>query len=243
MSIPQDNYSLVEHLTELRTRILYSAYAVAALTILAWIFSERIFDFVRVPIEPHLPTGGLVFTAPADKFMAHLKVSVLAGVIAACPVWIYQVWRFIAPGLYTKEKKYGLIFIFSGSVLFLMGVAFSYYLVLPTALKALLEFGGTKDTPMITIDYYFSFFMMTTLVFGAAFEMPLVLVLLGFMGLVTAQGLRRVRRYAIVAIAVVSAVFTPPDAISMMLLAVPMCLLYEISIVTLALVEPKRNKF
>lgn len=242
MSTAEDNYTLVEHLTELRTRILYSLYGVVLLTIGAWIFSEQIFDFVRVPIEPHLPSGGLVFTAPADKFMAHLKVSILAGIIGACPVWIYQIWRFVAPGLYTKEKKFGLIFIFAGSALFISGVAFSYYLVLPTALKALLEFGGTKDTPMITIEYYFSFFMLTTLVFGAAFEMPLVLVLLGFMGIVTASGLRRARRYAIVAIATVAAVFTPPDAISMMLLAVPMWILYEISILTLAMVEPKRNK-
>lgn len=242
MAIPQDNFTLVEHLTELRVRIMYSLYAIVAFTIGAWIFSEQIFDFVRQPIQPHLPTGGLIFTAPTDKFMAHLKVSILTGIIAACPVWIYHVWRFVEPGLYSKEKKYSLIFIFSGTVLFLAGVAFSYFLVLPTAFHALLTFGGTTDTPMISIDEYLSFFMMTTLVFGGAFEMPLVLVLLGMMGLVSAAGLRRARRYAIVVIATLSALFTPPDAISMMLLAVPMCVLYEISILVLAVLEPKGNK-
>lgn len=241
MAAPQDNFTLVDHLAELRTRLVYSLYAIVIFSIAAWTFSEQIFDFVRSPIQPHLPQGGLVFTAPTDKFMAHLKVSVLTGIVAACPVWVYQVWRFVEPGLYTKEKKYGMIFMFSGSFLFLAGVSFAYFLVLPTAFEVLLSFGGTTDTAMITISEYLSFFMMTTLVFGGAFEMPLILVLLGLMGLISSAGLRRARRYAIVMIATVSALFTPPDAISMMLLAIPMCILYEISILVLAFLEPKKK--
>lgn len=238
----QDTYTLVEHLSELRTRIVYSVYAIVAFTIAAWCFSEQIFDFVRAPITEFLPGKGLIFTAPTDKFMAHIKVSVLAGLITACPVWIYQLWKFVEPGLYTKEKKFGRYFILFGSLLFLIGVSFAYFLVLPAAFKVLLSFGGTIDQPMITINDYLSFFLMTVLVFGAAFEMPLILVLLGLMGIVSSRGLSRMRRYAIVAIAIVSAVFTPPDAISMMLLAVPMVLLYEASILILRFIEPKENK-
>lgn len=238
----QDNYTLVEHLTELRTRIVYSMYAITIFTIAAWCFSDKIFDFVRAPITEYLPSKGLVFTAPTDKFMAHLKVSVLAGVVASCPVWVYQVWRFIEPGLYAKEKKIGRYFIFFGSLLFLVGVSFAYFLVLPAAFKVLLSFGGTIDQPMITINDYMSFFLMTILVFGAAFELPLILVILGLMGIVSSRGLSRMRRYAIVLIAIVAAVFTPPDAFSMTLLGVPLILLYEISIIVLRIIEPKENK-
>ena len=174
--------------------------------------------------------------------MAHIKVSVIAGLVAACPVWIYHVWKFIEPGLYLKEKKFGRYFIFFGTILFLIGVSFAYFLVLPAGLKVLMEFGGTTDKALITIDYYVSFFLMTVLVFGAAFEMPLIIVLLGMVGIVSSRGLTRMRRYAIVAIAAASAVFTPPDAISMMLLAVPMVLLYELSILILKVIEPKENK-
>ena len=121
---PQDDYTLVEHLTELRDRIIRSLIAVAVFAILAWNFSDFFFSIVRKPILPYLPQNGLVFTAPMDKFMAHLKVSILTGVIASCPVWIYQFWMFVAPGLYKKEKKYGLYFIFFGTLLFLIGVNF-----------------------------------------------------------------------------------------------------------------------
>lgn len=238
-SNPQDQYTLVEHLTELRSRIVYCLIAVSAFAVGAWVFSEQIFDLVRQPIAPYLPQGGLIFTAPTDKFMAHLKVAVFTGVIAACPVWIYQVWKFVAPGLYSKEKRFGLYFIFFGSILFLTGVSFAYFLVLPSAFKVLLSFGGTQDVAMITIEEYLSFFVTTLLIFGAAFEMPLVLSLLGLMGIVTSRGLRHVRRYAVILIAAVAAIFTPPDVLSMMLLGIPLWLLYEISIIILYFIEPK----
>ena len=154
---PQDEFTLVEHLTELRTRLINSIIAVALLAIVAWNFNEFFFGLVRRPILPYLPEGGLVFTAPMDKFMAHLKVAMLAGVIFACPVWIYQIWRFIAPGLYQNEKRFGLYFIFFGSVLFLTGVSFVYFVVYPLAFDFLMNFGDGTDKAMISINEYLSF--------------------------------------------------------------------------------------
>ena len=227
-----DGQTLVEHLTELRTRLMWSIAFVFVGFLASWGFSEYIFDIIRGPIQPYLSTetGGLVFTAPMDKFMAHLKVSILAGLILACPVWIYQLWAFIAPGLYKHEKKFGIYFISFGTFLFLTGVSFVYFVVYPAAFKFLLGFGGEVDKAMITINDYLSFFMTTTLVFGVAFQLPLVLTILGMMGIVNAQLLKMLRRYAIVIICVMSAVLTPPDPMSMVLLVVPLYALYEISI-------------
>ncbi|MGE0633055.1 MAG: twin-arginine translocase subunit TatC, partial [Pseudobdellovibrionaceae bacterium] len=149
--------SLVDHLTELRKRLLYSIYAVAATSILAYNYSDKIFDIVRKPIAPFLHGQGLVFTGVMDKFVAYLKVTLVAGIILACPFLIYQLWKFIAPGLYSKERKYTLGFIFTGSILFLAGVAFAYFAVYPIAFEFLLTFGGNEDTPMITINEYLSF--------------------------------------------------------------------------------------
>lgn len=230
-SNPQDDFTLVEHLTELRTRLIRSIIAVVFFALGAWNFSELFFSIVRKPILPYLPQGGLVFTAPMDNFMAHLKVSILVGVIFACPVWIYQLWMFIAPGLYKKERKYGLYFIFFGTLLFLSGVSFVYFVVYPLAFEFLLNFGSGTDTAMITINDYLSFFMTTTLVFGAAFELPLVLTILGMVGIVDKNLLIALRRYAIVLMCVMSAVITPPDVMSMILLVLPLVGLYELSIV------------
>ena len=228
---PQDDLSLVEHLTELRDRLIRSIIAVTVLAIIAWNFNEQIFAIVRKPILPYLPENGLVFTAPMDKFMAHLKVSILAGVIMACPIWIYQFWMFVAPGLYKNERKYGLYFIFFGTLLFLIGVNFVYFVVYPLAFDFLLNFGGEIDKAMITINDYLSFFMTTTLVFGLAFELPLVLTIMGMLGIVNKQILIALRRYAVVIMCIMSAIITPPDVMSMVLLVLPLCGLYELSII------------
>lgn len=236
----EENQTLVDHLSELRDRLVKSAWAIAITTAVCFFFSEQIFNVVRHPIIAHLPEGGLVFTNPMDKFMAHMKLSMVAGVIAACPAWIYQAWMFIAPGLYAHEKKYSLTFVFSGIVLFLMGVSFAYFLVLPSAFEFLFSFGGSVDKPLITISEYMSFFATMTLVFGASFELPLILVALGVLGIVSSSMLREKRRYAIVGLAVVAAVITPPDVLSMMMLLVPLTALYEISILVVRVVEKKR---
>jgi sec-independent protein translocase protein TatC len=228
-----DGQTLVEHLTELRTRLIWSIGFILLGFFASWGFSEYIFDIIRGPIQPYLSTdsGGLVFTAPMDKFMAHLKVSFLAGIILTCPLWLTQVWLFVAPGLYAGEKKYVVGFISFGTLLFLTGVSFVYFVVYPAAFQFLMGFGGDTDVPMITIGEYLSFFTTTTLVFGAAFEMPLILTILGMMGVIDHKFLAEKRRYAIVLLAAMSAMFTPPDVISMVLMMLPMILLYESSVI------------
>lgn len=224
--------SLTEHLSELRDRLIKCVGGALVGFALCWGYSEQLFEFIKKPIAPFLGASGLVFTAVMDKFMAHLKVSLLGGVILTCPLWLYHLWAFIAPGLYKNERKFALIFITLGSLLFVLGVAFAYYLAIPTALEYLMNFGGSADKAMITIGEYLSFFLIMMAVFGLVFELPLVLTLLGVVGVVDVVFLRKNRRYAIVIMAVVAAVVTPtPDFFSMMLVLVPLSLLYELSII------------
>lgn len=226
--------SFTEHLAELRSCIINILVAVTCGFVLCIYFSADLFDLLRAPILPFLPEGGLVFTAPQDKFVAHMKVSVLAGAIITAPVWLYQVWSFIAPALYKHEKKYAAAFIFFGTILFCTGVGFVYKIVFPLAFEYLLNFAGGTDKPMITISEYVSFFMLISIIFGLAFEMPLVVVLLGILGVVDAPMLREKRKIVIVAMAVLAALFTPPDAVSMVSLLCPLIVLYEISILIVA---------
>lgn len=225
---------LTEHLGELRTRLIYIACIIFSGFFISYFFSESIFTFLRKPVLPFLPAGGLHFTGVLEKFVAHLKVSFLSGVILTSPLWLFQIWRFIAPGLYSREKRYALPFIFSGVLLFLGGVAFVYFFVFPAAFKFLLGFGGDVDKPIITISSYLDFVLKMFLAFGLAFEMPLIIVFLGLMGVVDAKQLRQSRRWAVLLMAIVSAVVTPPDALSMLALLIPLMLLYELSIILVA---------
>jgi sec-independent protein translocase protein TatC len=155
----EGSMSLIGHLHELRVRLTKSAYGIFAATILCWSFSEKVFNILREPIAEYLPTGGLVFTAPMDKFMAHVKIAFICGLLLSAPIWLYQLWGFIAPALYKKEKKVAAGFVFFGTLQFVMGLAFSYFVVLPMAFKFLMNFGGTVDKPMITIDHYLGFLL------------------------------------------------------------------------------------
>ncbi len=234
--------TLVEHLGELRFRLVRCVYILLIATGLCYGFSEKIFNFIRAPIAPYLPGGGLIYTGPLDKFIAHIKISFVCGILISCPFWLYQVWKFVAPGLYDKEKKYGFGFIIVGSGLFFLGAAFSYYVVLPMAFKFLMTFGGDIDKPMISIDQYLGFFSQMCLMFGASFEMPLIIVVLGMMDIVSQQFLKDKRRYAVMIIAVVAAIITPPDLLSMIMMLLPMVLLYEIGVFFVGFFERKREE-
>lgn len=225
----QQNF--IDHLTELRRRLIYSLIVIGLGTLCAWGFSHQLFEIIKTPITPYLrgTNGGLVFTGVMDDFMAHIKIAIWSGVILTCPLWLYQLWKFVAPGLYGNEKRYALGFIFSGSFLFIAGVSFAYFVVYPMAFKFLLNFSGS--VPMITISEYLGFFFTTSLLFGAAFELPLAMTLLSFFGLIDKQMLVKHRRYAIVSLAAISAIVAPPDLISMVLMLVPMLVLFELGVI------------
>ncbi len=240
MSLDDANMTLVDHLTDLRYRLLMIALGLVVGSGACLYFSTELFALIRQPILPFLgDTGGLVFTGVMDKFLAHLKIGFLGGLILTCPYWLYHVWQFISPGLYKNERIYALGFIFAGTVLFLAGVCFVYFFVYPAAFEYLLNFGGDIDKPMITIGDYLGFFALTTIMFGVSFELPVVLVILAMMGIIDAPFLKRNRRFAVVALAFVAAILTPPDVVSMMMMLVPMCLLYEASIWIIQLIVRK----
>jgi sec-independent protein translocase protein TatC len=234
--------TLVDHLAELRTRIVRSAWAIAATTLLCWAFSDFIVDAVTQPIRPYVPGGKLVFLHPVDMFVAHIKISFVSGLILACPIWFLQLWKFVAPGLHPHERRYSAGFILAGVVLFLTGTAFAYFLVIPGALKFLLTFGNSIGQPLISVADYMSFFTTMLLVFGASFELPLIIVILGLLGVVDQRFLREKRRYAIVILSILAAIITPPDVLSMLMLLIPLVGLYEASILILGVMTRRRSE-
>jgi sec-independent protein translocase protein TatC len=226
-----ESMTLIGHLTELRYRLIRAMYGIILGVGVGVYFSEEILSVIRKPVLKYLGAGGgLVFTGVMDKFMAHLKVGMLGGVIMTCPYWLYHVWKFLSPGLYKNERRYAAGFIIAGTILFMLGVCFVYFLVYPAAFQYLFSIGGDVDKPMITIDEYLSFFTMTTLLFGAAFELPVVLMVLAMMGVIDAAFLKAKRRYAFLILAVVAALLTPPDGLSMVMMLVPLLMLYEGSV-------------
>ncbi|MBC7742703.1 MAG: twin-arginine translocase subunit TatC [Bdellovibrionaceae bacterium] len=236
----EKNMSLVEHLGELRYRVVRAGLGIFVGMCFCWGFSEKLFNLIRKPIEPYLPDGGLVFTAPIDKFMAHIKISLVGGALLSSPFWLYHFWKFVSPALYKNEKRIAAGFVFFGTLQFALGIAFSYFIVLPMAFKFLMTFGGTIDKPMITIDHYLGFFTQTAIIFGLAFEMPVVISFMGLAGIVSQRFLREKRRYAVMVITATSAIAAPPDALSMVLLMVPLWFLYEISIFVVGVFERRK---
>ena len=223
---------LSAHLRELRARLIKICLAVGVGCLICWFFGSRILDFIKEPITPFLTgtEGELVVLSPLEKFLSYLKVCLFAGVFVSCPYWLFQIWKFTAPGLYEHEKRWSGVFIGVGSLLFFSGGAFVYFVVYPLAFKFLITFGDSGEIPLISLKEYLSFFMQTTLVFAFVFEMPLLLAVLIKINLLSVEQLAAGRRYAVLAIAVISALVTPPDVISMLLMMAPLYLLFKLSL-------------
>jgi sec-independent protein translocase protein TatC len=225
-----DKMPFMEHLGELRVRIVRALWGLLAGTAIALPFSERMVDWLARPVTR---LGyDLVFTAPAEAFWVQMKVGLIAGIFIAAPVILWQVWGFIAPGLHQHEKKYAVPFVLIGSIMFLMGGAFSLFVVTPYALTFLLSYARAGLKPMITIQNHIDFLLKFTLAFGAVFELPLALTLLARMGVVNHRMLAKNRKYAILCAFIAGAVLTPtPDAFNQAMMAGPLIVLYEVGIV------------
>jgi len=232
-----------EHLGELRKRLLFSVLYILVFFLLAWSVVDRIYLWLARPILRFLPAGQkLVFTSLAEPFMMYIKVSFIAGLFAASPFIFHQLWLFIAPALFPKERRLVLPFVFFTTLFFLAGGAFGYTLVFPAACRFFLGL-GQGFTPMITIQEYFSLAFQVLFGIAIIFELPVLIFLLARFGLVTSRFLLRHFKYALVGIFVVAAVITPtPDVVTQSLFALPMLFLYVLGIGIAALVERRKPR-
>ena len=268
-----DNSSapLIEHLAELRTRLIWSLLAFVIGMMLCFTVAESLLNFLAQPIADALRARGenpqLIFTAPQEKFFVMIRISVIGGIAVSFPVIAYQLWRFIAPGLYKSEKNAFLPFVIASPILFLMGAAVAHYIVTPMAMRFFIGYsdaiprlanlvagGGTFETPAVPADSQelktvflgsvresLDLSLKFIFAFGLCFQMPVLLTLMGKAGLISAKGLSNVRKYAVVAILVLAAVLTPPDALSQLILFLAVYPLYEVSILLVRRVEKRRE--
>lgn len=213
------------HLAELRTRLIWIFTSLGVGFAMVYPLSERLLIFLQKPLGEKL-----IMISPTESFMVYLKLSFFGALILSIPMVLYQLWAFIAPGLYPSEKRYALPFVIFTTLCFALGAIFAYLLVLPIGLKFLLKFGGDLITPMISVANYVSFVGIMLLAFGFVFEFPIVIVFLTKLGLITPAFLRKNRKYALLGLFVIAAILTPPDVFSQILMAGPLWLLYEISI-------------
>jgi sec-independent protein translocase protein TatC len=229
--VVSDKMSFMEHLGELRTRIVRSLIALLVGLVVTFPLSQRIVDWLAQPIQA---TGNnLVFLAVTEAFWVQMKVALLTGLFLASPAILWQVWAFVAPGLLAHERKYAAPFVIIGSLLFVGGGAFSLKVVTPYAVSFLLSFSRPGLTPMISIGSYIDFLVKFTLAFALVFELPLAITLAARLGLVTPRALAKNRKYAVLGAFVTSAILTPtPDAFNQMLMAGPLILLYEVGIIS-----------
>jgi sec-independent protein translocase protein TatC len=225
--------SFISHLVELRDRLVKASIGIAIIcgALLLWPGPARIYDFVAAPMLAALPAGSkMIATGVVAPFLVPMKVTLLIAFIISLPWVFYQLWAFVAPGLYAHEKKLVLPLVISSSVLFIAGVAFCYFFVFGRVFHFIGEFAPSSIAVMPDIENYLDFVMSMCLAFGATFEVPVVVVILVRMGLVSVEKLKSIRPYAVVGAFVIAAIVTPPDVVSQLALAVPMCLLFELGL-------------
>lgn len=223
--------TFISHLIELRNRLMWALGAVLVVFLALVPWSANVYDLLAQPMIATLPPGTkMIATGVITPFMVPIKVTLLAAFVLALPFVLYQAWAFVAPGLYTHEKRFGLPLVLGSTLLFLAGVAFCYFFVFNTVFKFINEFAPQSITPAPDIEQYLAFVMTMFLAFGVTFEVPVVVILLVRFGIVSIEKLKDARPYVIVGAFIIAAVVTPPDVLSQFMLALPMCLLYELGL-------------
>ena len=243
--IDESKMPLLDHLIELRSRLLWSYLALAIAFGISLYFARPIFGFL---VQPLLASGQtkLIYTAIFEAFFVEIKVAFFAATFFSFPVFATQLWRFVAPGLYSKEKRAFLPFLLATPVLFIIGASMAYFMAIPVALEYLLGFGGSvggvEQQALPGVDNYLNFVMKFIFGFGISFLLPVLLMLLERAGIVTLEQLKSARRYAIVGAFAIAAVLTPPDVVSQLLLAIPLCILYELALIAIWFTRRRRKK-
>ena len=252
MTAKKKETGFISHLTELRQRLIHSFIFLAVLFVVCYYFSEYIYGFLVEPyanaVKDDTSSRRLIFTALHETFITYIKVAFFAAVFIGSPVLLIQIYKFIAPGLYKNEKRAILPYLISTPILFLLGAVLVYYLVMPLAIKFFLSFetlGSTSSLPIqleAKVNEYLSLIMRLIFAFGISFQLPVLLNLLAKIGVVNSEYLKKTRRYVIVIIFTLAAILTPPDPITQVGLAIPLLLLYELSIITVRFTEKKSEK-
>ena len=234
--------TFLSHLIELRQRLVRSLVAVGILFIPAFYFSAELYDLLALPLVTSLPLGSkMIATGVISPFLIPMKIAAMAAFLVALPYLLYEAWAFVAPGLYAHEKRLVLPLVVSSTLLFFAGMAFCYFVVFRRVFEFISSFAPRSVSVAPDIEAYFNFVLGMFIAFGLAFEVPVVVVVLVMTGLITIEQLREYRGYVIVAIFVVAAIVTPPDVVSQISLAVPMCLLYEVGIFFAQFVDKHRK--
>ena len=239
----EEKKPFLEHLEELRQRLVICILAVAAGFVISYFFSDRLFLVLIRPLKDALPKGShLIFTNLPEMFITYLKVSLISGIMLASPVIFYEFWKFVAPGLYQNEKRLLVPFVLCSCVLFLGGAIFGYFVVFPFGFRFFLGFSNEYIRALPSVKQYFSFAMKLLIAFGIVFELPVISYFLTKIGVITPQFLKNNRRYAIVIIFALAAIFTPPDVMTQFMMAVPLILLYEVSIMISKIAYASKRK-
>ncbi len=250
-SINNNKQTLVQHLIELRSRLIKSLVLIFIVFVIAYIFADNIYDFLVQPYADAVAGESgrrLIFTALHETFFTYLKVALFASIFISLPFILMQIWIFVAPGLYKNEKSVVIPYLIATPVLFLLGAALVYFFIMPLAIKFFLSFesiGGQGSLPIqleAKVNEYLSLIIRLIFAFGISFQLPVLLTLLARVSLVSSDGLRNNRKYVIVGVFIVAAIITPPDPISQIGLGIPILLLYEISILAVTYIESKRTK-
>ncbi len=236
-----EKLSFTAHLEELRKRLIFCIVAVVIGFVTCYSFSQKIYVFLARPLQEVLPpNSSLIFTTPTEAFLTYLKTAFIAGFFLSIPIVFYQLWKFIAPGLYNHEKSYVLPFVLSSTVLFIGGAVFGYFVVFPFAFKFLMGFSSDMTRALPSMKEYLSFVIKLLLAFGIVFETPVFIFFLAKLGIVNYQMLKAYRKYFLVLAFVVGALLTPPDPLSQIMMAVPLLILYEVSVLVTRLFGKKR---